>query len=55
MHSKKRFHPKSPTRTPEPKPTPRPVGMQTMGPTLYEQLRQALVQLDTEMKLVSEN
>ncbi len=34
------------TKTP-----PRPVGMQTMGPTLYEQIRRVLV----EMKLVSEN
>jgi hypothetical protein len=33
------------------KPSQRPVGMQTMGPTLYEQIRRVLV----ELKLASDN
>ena len=38
-------------RTEDNKMPPRPVGMQAMGTTLYEQIRRVLV----EMKLVSEN
>ncbi|MBN1206921.1 MAG: hypothetical protein JXB05_18705 [Myxococcaceae bacterium] len=51
MQTKKRAHPGADIRAKEGKEAPRPVGMQTMGPTLYEQLRRVLV----ELKLVSEN
>jgi hypothetical protein len=52
MHAKKRaVHSGSEARSEDPKTPPRPVGMQAMGPTLYEQIRRVLV----EMKLVSEN
>lgn len=50
MRAKKRAHSETEVRAEEPK-HPRPVGMQAMGPTLYEQIRRVL----TEMKLVSEN
>jgi hypothetical protein len=39
--------------TGESKPSQRPVGMQTMGPTIYEQIRRTL--LEMELKLASEN
>jgi hypothetical protein len=50
MRAKKRAHSGNEVR-PEEQKSPRPVGMQAMGPTLYEQIRRVLV----EMKLVSEN
>lgn len=50
MRAKKRAQSGNEVRAEEPK-HPRPVGMQAMGPTLYEQIRRVL----TEMKLVSEN
>lgn len=50
MQAKKRAQTGAEVRTEEAK-MPRPVGMQAMGPTLYEQLRRVLV----ELKLVSEN
>ena len=50
MRAKKRAHSSNEVRTEEQK-SPRPVGMQTMGPTLYEEIRRVLL----EMKLVSEN
>ncbi len=50
MRAKKRVQSSSEVRAEEQK-SPRPEGMQTMGPTLYEQIRRVL----TEMKLVSEN
>jgi hypothetical protein len=50
MRAKKRTHSSNEVRAEEQK-SPRPEGMQTMGPTLYEQIRRVLV----EMKLVSEN
>lgn len=50
MRAKKRAQQVTEVRADEPK-HPRPVGMQEMGPTLYEQIRRVL----TEMKLVSEN
>lgn len=34
-----------PRRPPAPKPVARPVGMQAMGPALYEQLRLAMLEL----------
>jgi hypothetical protein len=37
--------------TEDTKPSQRPVGMQAMGPTLYEQIRRVLV----ELKLASDN
>jgi hypothetical protein len=51
MQSKKRTNAGTGTRTEESKATPRPVGMQTMGPTIYEQIRRVLM----ELKPVSEN
>jgi hypothetical protein len=51
MQAKKRAHSGADTRTEEAKEAPRPVGMQTMGPMLYEQIRRVLV----ELKLVSGN
>lgn len=53
MHAKKKTRPGATIHTEEPKPTLRPVGMQAMGPTMYEQLRRALIELD--MKLASDN
>jgi len=50
MRAKKRTQHATEVRAEEPKP-PRPVGMQEMGPMLYEQIRRVL----TEMKPVSEN
>ncbi len=50
MRAKKRAHSSTEVRAEEQK-SPRPEGMQTMGPTLYEEIRRVL----TEMKLVSEN
>ena len=50
MRAKKRTQHGTEVRAEEPK-HPRPVGMQAMGPTLYEEIRRVL----TEMKLVSEN
>jgi hypothetical protein len=50
MNAKKRTQNGPEARTEEQK-SPRPVGMQTMGPTLYEQIRRIVV----ELKLVSEN
>jgi hypothetical protein len=50
MRAKKRTQGVTEVRADEQK-QPRPVGMQEMGPTLYEQIRRVL----TEMKLVSEN
>ncbi|WP_224366767.1 hypothetical protein [Hyalangium versicolor] len=50
MQAKKRAQNGAEVRTEDAK-APRPVGMQAMGPTLYEQIRRVLV----EMKLVSEN
>jgi hypothetical protein len=51
MQSKKRINAGADIRTEESKETPRPVGMQTMGTTIYAQIRRVL----TELKLVSEN
>jgi hypothetical protein len=52
MQAKKRTQSAAPVRTEDANAKPaRPVGMQTMGTALYEQLRRVLV----EMKLVSEN
>jgi len=50
MRAKKRTQSVTEVRAEEPKHL-RPVGMQEMGPTVYEQIRRVL----TEMKLVSEN
>ncbi len=50
MQAKKRVQNGAAIRTEDTK-APRPVGMQAMGPTLYEQIRRVLV----ELKLVSEN
>jgi hypothetical protein len=50
MQAKKRTHHEADSRTEDSK-VARPVGMQTMGPTLYEQIRRVLV----ELKVVSEN
>ncbi|SET28288.1 hypothetical protein [Stigmatella erecta] len=55
MHTKKRVHGVADVRLTGPKPTVRPVGMQTMGPMLYEQIRQAVAALEVEMKLVAGN
>lgn len=46
MQAKKRVSPVVDIRVQELKPTPRPVGMQAMGPTLYEQIRRVLLELD---------
>lgn len=51
MQVKKRSQTGADTRTEPGKEAPRPVGMQTMGPMLYEQIRRVLV----ELKLVSGN
>jgi hypothetical protein len=51
MQAKKRTTQTTTESRTEDKATPRPVGMQTMGTTVYEQLRRVLV----ELKLVSEN
>lgn len=51
MQAKKRAQSGADIRTEDTKAAPRPVGMQAMGPTLYEQIRRVLV----ELKLVSEN
>ncbi|HEX8698422.1 MAG TPA: hypothetical protein VF815_06285 [Myxococcaceae bacterium] len=53
MQAKKKNRAGSTTQTEDTKPASRPVGMQTMGPTLYEQLRRALAELD--IKLASDN
>jgi hypothetical protein len=50
MRAKKRTQSVTEVRAGEQK-QPRPVGMQEMGPTVYEQIRRVL----TEMKPVSEN
>jgi hypothetical protein len=50
MQPKKRSQSEAVVRTDDAKPA-RPVGMQTMGTALYEQLRRVLV----ELKVVSEN
>ena len=51
MEAKKRAQTGADIRTEAAKVAPRPVGMQAMSPTLYEQIRRVLV----ELKLVSEN
>ena len=51
MRAKKRAHSSNEVRTTEEQKSPRPVGMQTMGPMLYEEIRRVLL----KMKLVSEN
>jgi len=53
MQAKKKTRPGAAIHTEEQKPTQRPVGMQAMGPTMYEQIRRALIELD--MKLASDN
>ncbi|HLL03549.1 MAG TPA: hypothetical protein VK539_23390 [Myxococcaceae bacterium] len=53
MQAKKKTRSGAAIHTEELKPTQRPVGMQAMGPTMYEQLRRALIELD--MKLASDN
>ena len=50
MQAKKRPHSEADVRAEEQKAS-RPVGMQAMGTTLYEQIRRIVV----ELKLVSEN
>jgi hypothetical protein len=50
MRAKKRAHSGNEVRAEEQK-SPRPVGMQAMGPTLYEEIRRVLM----ELKPVSEN
>ena len=50
MQAKKGVQTGADIRTEDTK-VPRPMGMQSMGPTLYEQIRRVLV----ELKLVSEN
>ncbi|MDC0709719.1 hypothetical protein POL68_14700 [Stigmatella sp. ncwal1] len=55
MHAKKRMNGVADNRSPNPKPTARPVGMQTMSPLLYEQIRRTLVELEVQMKLVAES
>ncbi|EAU68217.1 hypothetical protein [Stigmatella aurantiaca] len=54
MHAKKRAPEAADIRSSDPKSTPRPVGMQTMGPMLYEQIRRTVVELEVQMKLVTE-
>lgn len=51
MQAKKRTQHETEVRTVAPKQVTRPEGMQTMGPTLYEQIRRIV----GEMKLVSDN
>jgi hypothetical protein len=51
MQAKKRTQQGQEVRTEAPKQVPRPEGMQTMGPTLYEQIRRIV----GELKLVSDN
>jgi hypothetical protein len=53
MQAKKRVKAGAEVQSDESKPTQRPAGMQAMGPTIYEQIRRALIEL--EMKLVPEN
>jgi hypothetical protein len=53
MQARKRIKAGAIVHTGDTKPSQRPVGMQTMGPTIYEQLRRAL--LEMEMKLASDN
>jgi hypothetical protein len=53
MQAKKRVKAGAEVHSDESKPSQRPVGMQAMGPTIYEQIRRALIEM--EMKLVSEN
>lgn len=55
MHAKKRVQGMADVRPASPKPAARPVGMQTMGPTLYAQIRQTVAELEVEMKLVAGN
>jgi len=51
MQAKKKTKAGATLHTEDTKPSQRPVGMQAMGPTLYEQLRRVLV----ELKLASDN
>jgi hypothetical protein len=51
MQAKKRNKAGATVHTEDSQQSQRPVGMQAMGPTLYEQLRRALI----EMKLASDN
>jgi hypothetical protein len=53
MHVKKRVNGVADSRPAGPKPPPRPEGMQTMGPTLYAQIRQTVAALEVETKLVA--
>ncbi|MDY7228519.1 hypothetical protein [Hyalangium rubrum] len=55
MHAKKKATDRADIRTEDAKqlPSPRPLGLQTLGPTRYEQIRRALLELD--LKLASEN
>jgi hypothetical protein len=53
MQAKKRVKAGAELQNEDLKPSQRPVGMQAMGPTIYEQIRRAL--LEMEMKLVPEN
>ncbi len=53
MEIRKPNSPGPDTRTEDPKASSRPVGMQTMGPTIYEQIRRAVAEL--ELKLVSDS
>jgi hypothetical protein len=55
MHAKKRVNGMADVRPVSPKPAVRPVGMQTMGPMLYAQIRQTVAELELEMKLVAGN
>ena len=51
METKKSTHPDPEVRIVAPKQVTRPEGMQTMSPTLYEQIRRIV----GELKLVSDN
>ena len=51
MQAKKKTQHDPAVRPEAPKPVARPEGMQTMGPTLYEQIRRIV----GELKLVSDN
>lgn len=51
MQAKKKTQNDPGVRPEAPKPVVRPEGMQTMGPTLYEQIRRIV----GELKLVSDN
>ncbi len=51
MQAKKKTKAGATLHTEDTKPAARPVGMQTMGPTIYEQIRRVLI----ELKLASDN